>query len=65
MKREDDPEARSRELERPLTDLARASELGTGQTDRRRLRTQPVPAYNAPDYTTPTYGAPPPYGSPH
>jgi Protein of unknown function (DUF3060) len=32
MKREDDPEARIRELERPLSETARASELGSAQT---------------------------------
>lgn len=32
MKPEDDPEARIRELERPLSDTARASELGSAQT---------------------------------
>jgi Protein of unknown function (DUF3060) len=32
MKPEDDPEARIRELERPLADTARASELGSAQT---------------------------------
>ena len=65
MNREDDPEARIRELERPLTDLARASELGTGpQTGGGAYVPPAVPAYNAPDYSTPVYGAPQPYGSP-
>jgi hypothetical protein len=32
MKLEDDPEARIRELERPLSETARASELGSAQT---------------------------------
>jgi Protein of unknown function (DUF3060) len=32
MKRQDDPEARIRELERPLTDTARASEVGGTET---------------------------------
>lgn len=32
MKPEDDPEARIRELERPLSETARASELGSAQT---------------------------------
>jgi hypothetical protein len=31
MNPEDDPEARIRELERPLNDVAKATELGTGQ----------------------------------
>ena len=64
MNREDDPEARIRELERPLTDLARASGLGTGPRTGGAYVPNPVPAYNAPDYSTPTYGAPQPYGSP-
>ncbi|WP_102145193.1 DUF3060 domain-containing protein [Mycobacterium hubeiense] len=33
MDSHDDPEARVRELERPLVDVARASELGTGHAD--------------------------------
>jgi hypothetical protein len=32
MKPEDDPEARIRELERLLTETARASEMGSNQT---------------------------------
>jgi hypothetical protein len=32
MKQDDDPEARIRELERPLADTARASEMGSSQT---------------------------------
>jgi hypothetical protein len=64
MKPEDDPEARIRELERPLTDQARSSELGAGQsTSGGAYIPPPAPAYNAPDYTAPTYGAPPPYGT--
>jgi hypothetical protein len=35
MEREDDPEARIRELERPLADTARASEVGGAQAPSR------------------------------
>ena len=64
MKAEDDPEARIRELERPLTNQARTSELGAGQSSSGGAYVPPpAPAYNAPDYTAPTYGAPPPYGT--
>ena len=65
MNPEDDPEARIRELERPIADLAQASELGTRpQTGGGAYLPPPVPGYNAPDYGTPVYGAPQPYGSP-
>ena len=64
MKSEDDPEARIRELERPLTNQAQASELGGGQYNSGGTYVPPpAPAYNAPDYTHPAYGAPPPYGT--
>jgi hypothetical protein len=54
---EDDPEARIRALEQPLSDQARASELGGGQAggDAAYLP-PPASAYNPPDYTTPPYG---------
>jgi hypothetical protein len=45
---EDDPEARIRALEQPLSDQARASELGGGQAD-----------YSTPAYGTQPYGAQP------
>ncbi len=57
MNPEDDPEARIRALEQPLSDQARASELGGGQAggDAAYLP-PPTSAYNSPDYTTPPYG---------
>ena len=64
MKSEDDPEARIRELERPLTNQAQASELGGGQYNSGGTYVPPpAPAYNAPDYSTQAYGAPAPYGT--
>ena len=64
MKPEDDPEARIRELERPLADLAQTSELGAEHhSSGGAYIPPPVPAYNAPDYGIPTYGAPPQYGT--
>lgn len=64
MNAEDDPEARIRALEKPLSDQAQASELGGGQygsgTD---YVPPPAPAYTPPDYSTPAYGSPPPYGT--
>jgi Protein of unknown function (DUF3060) len=59
MTSEDDPEARIRELERPLKDQARASELGGGAPD----RPPPTAAYPS-DYNTPAYGTQP-YGMPY
>jgi hypothetical protein len=57
MNSEDDPEARIRALEQPLSDQARASELGGGQAggDAAYLP-PPTSAYTPPDYTTPPYG---------
>ena len=65
MNPEDDPEARIRALEQPLTDQARASELGGGQSagDSAYLP-PPTAAYTPPDYSIPAYGSPPQYGSP-
>jgi hypothetical protein len=75
MEPHDDPEARIRELERPLKDVARASELGAGQYGGDYAGTPPTtpttplppPAYGAPNYGAPDYGAPsygaPPYGT--
>jgi hypothetical protein len=53
MEPHDDPEARIRELERPLTDVARTSELGATHSG----------GYAAPP-TPPGYGAPYPAGPP-
>ncbi|MDX1884706.1 DUF3060 domain-containing protein [Mycolicibacterium sp. 120270] len=57
MNFEDDPEARIRALEQPLSDQARASELGGAQagSDAAYLP-PPVSAYSPPDPNTPTYG---------
>lgn len=64
MNREDDPEARIRELERGLNDQARASELGGGQSGSDAAYMPPsAPAYTPPDYSTPAYGSPQPYGT--
>jgi Protein of unknown function (DUF3060) len=64
MNPEDDPEARIRALEQPLSDQAKASELGGGHygsgTD---YVPPPAPAYVQPDYSTPAYGSPPPYST--
>ncbi len=54
MKPEDDPEARIRELERPLAETARASEMGSNQTPGSYPYT---PGPSAPP-TPPTYGVP-------
>src|SRR5690242_10158444 len=62
MNPEDDPEARIRDLERPLADTAHASELGTGQYT--PPPTQPWTSDN--QFPPPTYGSqfpPPPYGN--
>jgi hypothetical protein len=60
MNPEDDPEARIRELERPLSDVARNSELGTPQNNTAYL---PPPTYPPPNYPPPpgAYGGTP-YG---
>lgn len=56
MNFEDDPEARIRALEQPLSDQARASELGVAQTGNDAAHMPPpVSAYSPPDQT-PTYG---------
>ena len=60
MEAQDDPEARIRDLERPLSDRARASELGTQPpgADPYPPPTQPYPAYQDP------YPPPPPMTGP-
>lgn len=68
MNPEDDPEARIRDLERPLADVARASELGTPDYSSGEYLPPPVQPYGAPP--TQPYGAPPPmpppvYGAPY
>ena len=64
MNREDDPEARIRELERPLNDQAHTSELGREHSgSNTAYLPPPVPGYTQPDYSTPVYGSPPPYGT--
>ncbi len=64
MNSEEDPEARIRELERPLTDQAQSSELGGEQP---AYLPPPTAAYtgplSTPDYTAPSYGNPPSYGA--
>ena len=71
MNPEDDPEARIRDLERPLADVARTSELGTPDYRSGEYLPPPVQPYDAPP-TQPygAYGAPPPmpppaYGAPY
>ena len=68
MDPQDDPEAQIKDLERPLSDMARASETGAAQPG-----TSPAPpaapAYGGPPAppAPPAYGgppAPPPYGGP-
>jgi hypothetical protein len=55
MEPQDDPEARIRELERPLTDVARTSELSSGQySSAGTYLSPPMP---------PAYGAPAPYAA--
>lgn len=68
MNQEDDPEARIRDLERPLADVARASELGTPDYQSGEYLPPPVQPYGVPP--TQPFGAPPPmpppvYGSPY
>ncbi|CAN3127250.1 DUF3060 domain-containing protein [Mycobacterium sp. smrl_JER01] len=59
-----DPEARIRDLERPLADRARASELGTGPSEGVSPPTVPVPPQHHGPPSQP-YGSPSqPYGSP-
>jgi hypothetical protein len=61
---EDDPEARIRALEQPLTDQARASELGGGHAGGDTAYLPPPTApYTPPDYSIPAYGSPPTYGT--
>ncbi len=64
MNPEDDPEARIRELERPLANQAQASELGGSQPVQPAGGTAylppPVPGYNPPDYATQAYDKPTP-----
>ena len=70
MNPEDDPEARIRDLERPLADVARTSELGTPDYHSGEYLPPPVQPYDAPP--TQPYGAygappmpPPAYGAPY
>jgi hypothetical protein len=59
MQRDDDPEARIRDLERPLADVARASELGTEQHGSGgAYLPPPVQSYGAPYPTAPYPTAP-------
>ena len=58
MTSEDDPEARIRELEKPLADAARASEAG-GSPPPGKWAAPPAPAFRPPDYT-PGPATPPP-----
>jgi hypothetical protein len=62
MKPEDDPEARIRELERPLAETARASEVGGGQapSDYSYPTGSALPPATAP----PSFGSPSPWTSP-
>ncbi len=64
MNPEEDPEARIRELERPLTDQAQGSELGGRPPAGAGYLPPPTTAYTAPDYTVPAYNAPDSHGSP-
>jgi Protein of unknown function (DUF3060) len=58
MDPEDDPEARIRELEQPLADVARTSEQGAGQYSGGTEPLPPMPApYTAP-MPPPTFGVP-------
>jgi Protein of unknown function (DUF3060) len=62
MEPHDDPEARIRELERPLADIAGTSELGATQSG-----PPPTPPVYGPPPTPPRYGGPPTppmYGAP-
>jgi hypothetical protein len=69
MNPQDDPEARIRQLEQPLADVAQSSELGVGQPSSGVNPTTPLPppVYGDP-YATSPYGQPPygqpPYGAP-
>ena len=69
MRPEDDPEARIRDLERPLADVARTSELGTTEYGSDAYMPPPVQPYGPPPaqgygaYVAPypdAYPAPPP-----
>ncbi|MGA8543668.1 MAG: DUF3060 domain-containing protein [Mycobacterium sp.] len=60
MESEDDPEARIRELERPLADTARASEAGVNPPPG-KWAAPPGPAYPPPP---PSFGSPSPWTSP-
>jgi hypothetical protein len=62
MKSEDDPEARIRELEQPLADTARASEVGVNPPPG-KWAAPPGPGYPPPQPPMP-YGSPSPWGSP-
>ncbi|WP_081809227.1 DUF3060 domain-containing protein [Mycobacterium sp. URHB0044] len=70
MNPQDDPEARIRDLERPLTDMARTSELGAGQYGGDYVNTSPTPPpppgyYGPPtQFQTAPYQAAPYQGAP-
>ncbi|OBB02254.1 hypothetical protein A5662_12550, partial [Mycobacteriaceae bacterium 1482268.1] len=57
------PEARIRALEQPLSEQARASELGSGNAGNAAYLPPPTAPYTQPDYSSPAYGGPPPYGN--
>lgn len=63
MEPDGDPEARIRDLERPLTDQAQSSELGTRPYETTPSANTPVPPYPYGPQPDP-YGSPP-YGSPY
>ena len=63
MNPEEDPEARIRDLERPLDNQAQAGELG-GQPASTAYLPPPTSPYTAPDWNAPAYGYAPPYGAP-
>jgi hypothetical protein len=58
MRPEDDPEARIRDLERPLADVARTSELGTDYYNSGGAYTSSGGAYTPPPLPPSPYGAP-------
>lgn len=66
MESKDDPEARIRDLERPLTDRARSSELGTEPPggDPYPPPTQPYATYPTQPYPADPYPPPPPMTGP-
>jgi Protein of unknown function (DUF3060) len=66
MNSEDDPEARIRELEQPLADAARASEVGANPSPG-KWAAPPDPGFRPPQPPMPygsSYGGPSPWGAP-